>query len=106
MVEQPAERFFILKRPRSQCVDDYSQPAFFINIITIEDYPDGVRIHSPSNIERYVQCKITKFGQEKLLLIYDVTRFSALRTMRKDFVANVSHELRTPLTVIMGMWRL
>ncbi|MBZ9934258.1 phosphate regulon sensor histidine kinase PhoR, partial [Mesorhizobium sp. BR1-1-5] len=58
--------------------------------------------HNPSNIERYVQCKITKFGQEKLLLIYDVTRFQHLEQMRKDFVANVSHELRTPLTVIMG----
>lgn len=63
---------------------------------------DGVRLNSWKDPERYVQCEVTHFGEEKLLLIYDVTRLQHLEQMRKDFVANVSHELRTPLTVIMG----
>lgn len=63
---------------------------------------DGLRIQSWQDAERYLQCEVTHFGQEKLLIIYDVTRLQHLEQMRKDFVANVSHELRTPLTVIMG----
>lgn len=99
-----AERLFHFKAPDQgrNVLTIIRHPLFHQYYHHIEDYPDGVRIHSPSNIERYVQCKITKFGQEKLLLIYDVTRFQHLEQMRKDFVANVSHELRTPLTVIMG----
>ena len=99
-----AERLFHFKAPDQgrNVLTIIRNPLFHQYYHHIEDYPDGVRIHSPSNIERYVQCKITKFGQEKLLLIYDVTRFQHLEQMRKDFVANVSHELRTPLTVIMG----
>lgn len=63
---------------------------------------DGIRLNSWKDAARYVQCEVTHFGDEKLLLIYDVTRLQHLEQMRKDFVANVSHELRTPLTVIMG----
>lgn len=63
---------------------------------------DGIRLNSWKDPERFLQCEVTHFGQEKLLLIYDVTRLQHLEQMRKDFVANVSHELRTPLTVIMG----
>src|SRR5690606_40014243 len=50
----------------------------------------------------YVKWELTPFGDEKLLIIYDVTRLQHLEQMRRDFVANVSHELRTPLTVLMG----
>lgn len=37
-----------------------------------------------------------------VLVIYDITEFKRLDTMRKDFVANVSHELKTPITSIKG----
>ncbi|MFW2177458.1 MULTISPECIES: phosphate regulon sensor histidine kinase PhoR [unclassified Moraxella] len=67
-----------------------------------EDFLDGIRLTHWQDAERFVQCEITQFGQEKLMMIYDVTRMQHLEQMRKDFVANVSHELRTPLTVIMG----
>lgn len=63
---------------------------------------DGVHIVSWRDSKRYLKCELTHFGNEKLLIIYDVTRLQNLEQMRRDFVANVSHELRTPLTVLMG----
>lgn len=63
---------------------------------------DGIRLQSWRDSQRYLQCELTFFGEEKLLIVYDVTRLQHLEQMRKDFVANVSHELRTPLTVLMG----
>lgn len=63
---------------------------------------DGVHIASWRDPNRYLKCELTPFGDEKLLIIYDVTRLQHLEQMRRDFVANVSHELRTPLTVLMG----
>ena len=63
---------------------------------------DGVHIVSWQDPNRYLKCELTPFGDEKLLIIYDVTRLQHLEQMRRDFVANVSHELRTPLTVLMG----
>ena len=63
---------------------------------------DGVHIASMRDPNRYLKCELTPFGNEKLLIIGDVTRLHHLEQMRQDFVANVSHELRTPLTVLMG----
>ncbi|WP_227678459.1 phosphate regulon sensor histidine kinase PhoR [Psychrobacter vallis] len=63
---------------------------------------ESVHIESWQDPKRYLKCELTPFGDEKLLIIYDVTRLQHLEEMRRDFVANVSHELRTPLTVMMG----
>lgn len=84
----------VLSIIRSPIFHDYFQQP--------QNFPDGVRLTSWQDATRFVQCEITEFGQEKLIIIYDVTRLAHLEQMRKDFVANVSHELRTPLTVIMG----
>lgn len=80
-----------------------------INVPEFQDYytnaispNEGLRLRSWRDYERFLQCEVTHFGTEKLLIIYDVTRLQHLEQMRKDFVGNVSHELRTPLTVLMG----
>lgn len=50
-----------------------------------------------------LQFSVTRFGgNDRLLIVTDVTRLQNLEQMRKDFVANISHELRTPLTVLSG----
>lgn len=72
---------------------------YYVNAISPND---GLRLRSWRDYERFLQCEVTHFGTEKLLIIYDVTRLQHLEQMRKDFVGNVSHELRTPLTVLMG----
>ncbi|MGM8885385.1 phosphate regulon sensor histidine kinase PhoR [Psychrobacter sp. 1U2] len=77
-------------------------PEFRQYYQSTETSDDGVNIASWRDPNRHLKCELTPFGDEKLLIIYDVTRLQHLEQMRRDFVANVSHELRTPLTVLMG----
>ncbi|HTE41138.1 MAG TPA: phosphate regulon sensor histidine kinase PhoR [Steroidobacteraceae bacterium] len=44
----------------------------------------------------------TRYVQQGLLIVREVTRQMSLESMRKEFVANASHELRSPLTVVSG----
>ncbi len=89
---------------------DHDKSIFdFIDVPEFQQYyqamtppSDGVHIVSWRDPNRYLKCELTPFGNEKLLIIYDVTRLQHLEQMRRNFVANVSHELRTPLTVLMG----
>lgn len=92
-----------------QSVDQGKSIFDFIDVPEFRQYyqtmtipNDGVHIASWRDPNRYLKCELTPFGDEKLLIIYDVTRLHHLEQMRRDFVANVSHELRTPLTVLMG----
>lgn len=79
------------------------QPTFIEYFNNIDQAPDGIKLHSNFDDDRYVQVKLTRFGGEsRLLVAYDVTRMHNLEQMRKDFVDNISHELRTPLTVLSG----
>jgi len=66
-------------------------------------YEDGLKMSSPRFPGQHLQFEITRFGDnDRLMIVYDITRLHNLEQMRKDFVANVSHELRTPLTVLSG----
>lgn len=66
-------------------------------------HQDGIKFASWVAPNQFLQCEMTHFGQnDRLLIVYDITRLHQLEQMRKDFVDNVSHELRTPLTVLAG----
>lgn len=101
---QAAEKLLVLRSEDqgANLFDLIQAPEFHEYYLNAQTPNEGIRLNSWKDPERYLQCEVTHFGQEKLLLIYDVTRLQHLEQMRKDFVANVSHELRTPLTVIMG----
>jgi two-component system phosphate regulon sensor histidine kinase PhoR len=72
-------------------------------------YLAGGRFDEPLILARgtdprvYLSLQVVPYsGEQRLLLVRDVSRQMALETMRKDFVANASHELRSPLTVVSG----
>lgn len=72
-----------------------------------QQFPNGIKLASWVQPQRFIQCEMTQFGDhESLLMAYDITHLHRLEQMRKDFVANVSHELRTPLTVLSGYLEL
>lgn len=78
------------------------QPEFARYFEQVESQ-DGIKLASWVAPNQFLQCEVTHFGQnDRLLIVYDITRLHQLEQMRKDFVDNVSHELRTPLTVLAG----
>lgn len=75
----------------------------FLKYFHQPSYGEGTKLQSWVKPGRYLQCKLTRFGENsRLMLVHDVTRLHNLEQIRKDFVANVSHELKTPLTVLSG----
>lgn len=88
------------------------QGAHILNLIRVPEFAryfenaqskDGIKLASWVAPNQFLQCEVTHFGQnDRLLIVYDITRLHQLEQMRKDFVDNVSHELRTPLTVLAG----
>lgn len=75
----------------------------FARYLALVDRQDGIKLASWVAPNQFLQCEVTHFGQnDRLLIVYDITRLHHLEQMRKDFVDNVSHELRTPLTVLAG----
>lgn len=67
---------------------DYGQPLVFSPL-------PGEDVHLSMRIIPYG-------GDQRLLLVQDITDLRRLERVRSDFVANVSHELKTPLTVVSG----
>lgn len=86
-----------------QPVTNLIRDPAFIRYFEEGPYEDGLQMPSFVAPGRHLQIELTAFGSnDRLMIVYDVTRLHNLEQMRKDFVANVSHELRTPLTVLTG----
>lgn len=101
----PAAETLLGFRPedRGQPVTNLVRAPSFIRYFKQNTYDEGLKVASPRHAGRQLQFEITQFGDnDRLMIVYDITRLHNLEQMRKDFVANVSHELRTPLTVLSG----
>ena len=101
----PAAETLLGFRPedRGQPVINLVRAPSFIRYFKQNTYDEDLKVASQRHAGRQLQFEITQFGDnDRLMIVYDITRLHNLEQMRKDFVANVSHELRTPLTVLSG----
>ena len=75
----------------------------FVHYLAQEEHQEALVLPSPSSAMRMVEFRMMPYDKgQTLLMVRDVTQWSRMEQMRRDFVANVSHELRTPLTVVQG----
>jgi two-component system phosphate regulon sensor histidine kinase PhoR len=86
-----------------QRIDNLVRSPEFVRYLNQADYSDALNIPSPISDDIELSIQIIPFGHgDRLLTARDISTFTQVQAMRRDFVANVSHELRTPLTVITG----
>lgn len=86
---------------------------YFWEIIRNDSLDDYFReishTHADGTIEiefndKFYFCSISysKFKNQFIIILYDISERKRLEKVKKDFIVNVSHELRTPLTAIKG----
>lgn len=100
-----AEKLLGLTAPTDlgQPVTNLVRDPVFCHYFEHGPYDEPLLMPSETSPGHHLQFEITRFGgNDRLMIVDDVTRLQNLEQMRKDFVANVSHELRTPLTVLAG----
>lgn len=91
------------KKDRGQRIDNIVRDPELTRLLHEDGGRDSVDIASPIVDGNWLNCRVVPYGgDQKLLLMRDVTERMRLSKMRRDFVANASHELRSPLTVISG----
>lgn len=91
------------KKDRGQRVDNIIRDPELTRLLYDDAAEATVEIRSPVRDAEWLSCRVVPYGgEQKLLLLRDVTQRMRLSKMRRDFVANASHELRSPLTVISG----
>ena len=91
------------KKDRGQRVDNILRDPELTRLLHADDPSLSVEMASPLDDGNWLNCRVVPYGgDQKLLLLRDVTERMRLSKMRRDFVANASHELRSPLTVIAG----
>ena len=102
---QLAQRLLGLRWPddAGQRIDNLIRFPEFVVYLAQKEHPDAVVIPSPAIASRMVGFRMMPYDKHQtLLMVRDVTQWSRMEQMRRDFIANVSHELRTPLTVVQG----
>lgn len=91
------------KRDKGQHIDHLMRHPDFIAYLESGNPKESVVIPSPKTREAWLSCRVIPYGgNQKLLLVRDITQSVKLEQMRSSFVANASHELSSPLTVISG----
>ncbi|HEX5056580.1 MAG TPA: phosphate regulon sensor histidine kinase PhoR [Gammaproteobacteria bacterium] len=86
-----------------QRIDNLIRNPEFHTYLRSGQYEEPLNITSPVSDRIELSIRIIPFGEgQRILSARDISSFTRVQAMRRDFVANVSHELRTPLTVMSG----
>ena len=88
---------------KGQHITNLIRAPRFVKYFNESDYSEVIELDSPHNLSLIVQIQVAQFGgDQKVIMVRDVTERQRVEKMRQNFIADVSHELRTPLTVISG----
>jgi len=83
-----------------QRIDNLIRQPGFINYLQKKNFSEPLQIHIN---QKKISLSVTAYGGDQYLIsARDITTYSKMDAMRRDFISNASHELRTPLTVISG----
>jgi two-component system phosphate regulon sensor histidine kinase PhoR len=75
----------------------------FVRYLQNGDFTDTLLVARTTGLGPSLVFQVVPYGgNQRLMLVRDVSDQVQLESMRRDFVANASHELRSPLTVITG----
>jgi len=88
---------------RGQPITNLVRQPEFVEYVAGGDFSKPLQLRTIRSDGLVLSIQLVPYVESQLLLLSrDITQFSRIETMRRDFVANVSHELRTPLTVLVG----
>lgn len=93
-----------LARDRGHLVDDFlPNPQVRAWLADQPEREPLFDVPSPADESVRLALRVMPYGgDQRLLIVRDISLLARLEQVRRDFVANVSHELRTPLTVLHG----
>lgn len=93
-----------LARDRGKLVDDFlPNPMIRSWLAHAPEREPLFDVPSPGDENLRLALRMMPYaGDQRLLIVRDISLLARLEQVRRDFVANVSHELRTPLTVLHG----
>jgi two-component system phosphate regulon sensor histidine kinase PhoR len=103
---QAASSLLGLKIPEDlgQAVTNLLRGPDFANWLAIQgEVKSSLKMPSPKSDTTWLNVSAVSFhGNQRLIILGDISDVQQLEQVRQDFVENISHELRTPLTVLLG----